>query len=757
MRTRLYLNRWLTFVASCCMQASAGLSYSFSIYAPALKAIFGYSDTQIASVGSAFNIGGYLAIPSGYLYDRMEKHKRAGPRFVALVGAVILACGYMGLYGCTAGLLEPSFMLVCFFALLGGNSSTWFDTACVVTNVRNFPHDRGTVVGILKAFVGLSASIYSSIYAAVYSPDPISFLYFVATGPPALALVLICLINLVPEAYHEPDALPKPEPQLPAAHAPPPLPKRGAAAGLAEPLLATEDDVEGRPEAAAPAPPVLTPTAAGGSAKKMLPASTTAAPRPWISARTRFSFVYGIVGTVAAYQTAAALLASRQAASGGDEEEGRPLHLRLLVGLAVLLTAMLAVPLGSGNWVHRKPRPDAVERVRRRILGALRDRLGSAGSGGSFSWLLGRGTSRAPSSASIGQTAAAVQTPGAPSSAVLPHPKSDSDVSVASAAGGPAGPAAAPGPAPGSSNGHTHGPSRFAAPALGSSAEAARGPATTSAPGPGGPGPSLEDQLLGQLSTRVDRLSERVERAQAEQQAEAALEALEEVPALPNLPLGEAARSLPFWLLLIQFSVGLGTGLAFLNNLGSIVVALGGRPGGQVVFVSLFSVANAMGRMLGGVLSEMALRRYGTPRTFLLSVVSCLTLVGVVGAALSGEAHDGLYATSLLAGAAFGAHWGLVPAITSDLFGLQYFGSNYTGLQLGPAVGGYVLATLLTGRLADRAAKRHGDTGFCLGADCFTDTWLVLGALNALAVCTTRLLYVRTRAHYARICSGGGV
>ncbi len=89
------------------------------------------------------------------------------------------------------------------------------------------------------------------------------------------------------------------------------------------------------------------------------------------------------------------------------------------------------------------------------------------------------------------------------------------------------------------------------------------------------------------------------------------------------------------------------------------------------------------GRMLGGVLSETALRRYGTPRTFLLSVVSCLTLLGVVGAALSGEAIAGLYGTSLLAGVAFGAHWGLVPAITSDLFGLQYFGSNYTGLQVG--------------------------------------------------------------------------
>ncbi len=50
----------------------------------------------------------------------------------------------------------------------------------------------------------------------------------------------------------------------------------------------------------------------------------------------------------------------------------------------------------------------------------------------------------------------------------------------------------------------------------------------------------------------------------------------------------------------LQFSVGLGTGLAFLNNLGSIVVALGGRPGGQVVFVSLFSVANAMGKRCSG-------------------------------------------------------------------------------------------------------------------------------------------------------------
>jgi hypothetical protein len=38
------------------------------------------------------------------------------------------------------------------------------------------------------------------------------------------------------------------------------------------------------------------------------------------------------------------------------------------------------------------------------------------------------------------------------------------------------------------------------------------------------------------------------------------------------------------------------TGLTYLNNLGAISRALGGQKGGQVAFVSLFSVANAIGR-----------------------------------------------------------------------------------------------------------------------------------------------------------------
>ncbi len=45
---------------------------------------------------------------------------------------------------------------------------------------------------------------------------------------------------------------------------------------------------------------------------------------------------------------------------------------------------------------------------------------------------------------------------------------------------------------------------------------------------------------------------------------------------------------------------GMGTGLSFLNNLGQLVIALGGESDSQAVFVSLFSVSNCAGRLLLG-------------------------------------------------------------------------------------------------------------------------------------------------------------
>ena len=56
-------------------------------------------------------------------------------------------------------------------------------------------HRSGT--GSLKTFLGLSASIAATIYAGAFT-DGLSFLLFLALGPPALGLLMLPLLNHVP-------------------------------------------------------------------------------------------------------------------------------------------------------------------------------------------------------------------------------------------------------------------------------------------------------------------------------------------------------------------------------------------------------------------------------------------------------------------------------------------------------------------------------------------------------------------------------
>jgi hypothetical protein len=64
--------------------------------------------------------------------------------------------------------------------------------------VRNFPNERGFVVGVLKSFLGLSSSVYTSIYVAFFEPDAVAFLLLLALLPTVLSALLSKGLNYVP-------------------------------------------------------------------------------------------------------------------------------------------------------------------------------------------------------------------------------------------------------------------------------------------------------------------------------------------------------------------------------------------------------------------------------------------------------------------------------------------------------------------------------------------------------------------------------
>ncbi|XP_022153418.1 protein NUCLEAR FUSION DEFECTIVE 4 isoform X2 [Momordica charantia] len=75
------------------------------------------------------------------------------------------------------------------------NSNAWFGTAVLVTNMRNFPLSRGTVAGILKGYVGLSAAVYTVIYSMVLKKSALDLLLFLAIGIPILCLAMMYFVR----------------------------------------------------------------------------------------------------------------------------------------------------------------------------------------------------------------------------------------------------------------------------------------------------------------------------------------------------------------------------------------------------------------------------------------------------------------------------------------------------------------------------------------------------------------------------------
>ena len=111
-----------------------------------------------------------------------------------------------------------------------------------------------------------------------------------------------------------------------------------------------------------------------------------------------------------------------------------------------------------------------------------------------------------------------------------------------------------------------------------------------------------------------------------------------------------------------------------------------------------------------------------------------------------------LFAMALLGGFAFGGHWAVIPAIISDLFGLTNYAKTYTCFQLAPAAGGYLLGTLLIGKLYQNAtALNHDDLGYCIGRACYGRTWVILSVMNAMSMVATLVLVQISRGAYLNV------
>ena len=188
------MERWGTLVATLWTESVAGSPYAFSVYAPQLRDQVNCTQRDIQNVGAIGNLGLYSGILAGICFDAY------GPAITMSIGAFLSLGGYLLLWAAVTRRIAPTVSILALSSFISSHGSSWLDTTAIASTVRNFPHDRGRVLGLMKSLFGLSASILTLIYSNVYKPDVISFIMFMAIIVSAVTGLASVGLRLTPVA-----------------------------------------------------------------------------------------------------------------------------------------------------------------------------------------------------------------------------------------------------------------------------------------------------------------------------------------------------------------------------------------------------------------------------------------------------------------------------------------------------------------------------------------------------------------------------
>ncbi|XP_050906493.1 protein NUCLEAR FUSION DEFECTIVE 4 [Lathyrus oleraceus] len=187
--------KWLGFVTAIWVQTICGNNYTFANYSDVLKSLMFLTQMQLNNLSVAKDVGKAFGIFSGLVSDRWPTS------VILIIGAIMGFIGYGVQWLVVSQRITPlPYWLMCVFLCMGGNSSTWMNTAVLVTCMRNFSKNRGPVSGILKGYVGLSTAIFTDICTALFSSDPSKFLLMLTIVPAVICLIAAIFLHETPPA-----------------------------------------------------------------------------------------------------------------------------------------------------------------------------------------------------------------------------------------------------------------------------------------------------------------------------------------------------------------------------------------------------------------------------------------------------------------------------------------------------------------------------------------------------------------------------